>query len=719
MSQVASRETETETKANTHLAYQPALDGVRAIAVAMVLFFHAGFGWMPAGYLGVSIFFTLSGFLITSILLREGGRTGVLDLGRFYARRLRRLLPASVLGLALIGVAYLNGQFAGVPRFREQMLGAALNVYNWVQIVSDSTYADVYAGSTAFVSPLEHYWSLAVEEQFYLIWPVVLLLIIRRFVNRDPRLVTITITGLFVFFAVTSPLLAARYGPDFGYWSTPTRFAEILAGAALAAAMISRTRIPAWVGRLALPALVVLMILAVVLPSASGPAFTGWMGAIAVVSGLLILGLQAPSALRSTLSVLPLVAMGRMSYGIYLFHWPIFVLYRQRGWDLTEPSGFVLAVTTTVAISTISYFFVEQAVRNAKWPNRATIVGAVAVIGISVVAILAMPVSRGFLEPNANALAGASIDPDEEPVELISAEDESAATTTSAPDPAPISTEAVLSPETDTATTAPPAPATTAPPVPATTAPPAPATTTPEIPLSISLPETPNRPVRVLTVGDSTGFYVGQALAEWSVDNSDFARSSMLWCEGCGFILDGTITTFESETYLRNSNEMVQNEIPQSVNDLAPDVVVLMTTVSDLTNRIWADEEGILTPFDELYVERMTESYNSVTESLIELGVPNIVWISPPVPNGYWRVAEMGELERWDVLDDLLTTIEENNPDRVTVVDLQNWMDRSGYTDDPIWRPDGTHLTEDSALTLVDEFLGPRLVRIALGAAPT
>jgi len=710
MSQAVSSETKTESNAKSHLEYQPALDGVRAIAVAMVLFFHAGFGWMRAGYLGVSIFFTLSGFLITSILLREGNRTGNLALGRFYARRLRRLLPASVLCLAFIGVAYLSGQFQGVPRFREQMLGAALNVYNWVQIGSDSQYADVYAGTTAFTSPLEHYWSLAVEEQFYLIWPVVLLLIVRRFANRDPKMITMIISGLFVFFAITSPLLAARYGPDFAYWSTPTRFAEILAGAALAAAMISGLRIPVWIGRLALPTLGGLIVLAILLPSSSGPAYTGWMGVIAIASGLLILGLQAPSGLRSVLSVFPLVLLGRMSYGVYLFHWPIFVLYRQNGWDLTQPGGFALAVATTLAISAASYFLVEQVIQNVSWPNPRTIVVAVAVTAFTVVAILAMPVSRGFLEPNADALASASIDPDEEPVALIAADEEPSPSTTPAPDPAPTNTDAVANPEPepDTEPTTPAAPTTTT----ATT-------TTPEIPLSVSLPETPNRPVRLLTVGDSTAFYVGQALAEWSVDNSDFARSSMLWCPGCGFILDGTTTSWDTEVLLKRAREVIQEEVPQLVKSLTPDAVVLMTSISDLTNRIWSEEEGVLTPFDDLHFERMTESYNNFTDNLIELGVPNIVWIAPPVPNDYWQVPEMDELERWDVLRDLLLTIEENNPDRVTVVDLDDWMNRSGYTTDPEWRPDGTHLTEDSALNLVDEFLGPLLVRLALGASPT
>ncbi|RLE18709.1 MAG: hypothetical protein DRJ50_12825, partial [Actinobacteria bacterium] len=518
MTQVANREAESRAR----LEYQPALDGVRAIAVAMVLFFHAGFGWMRAGYLGVSIFFTLSGFLITSLLLRESDRSGQADLGRFYARRLRRLLPASIICLTFIGIAYISGEFAFVPRFRGQMLGAVLNVYNWVQIGSGSTYEDIFATAPALTSPLEHYWSLAIEEQFYLIWPVVLLLIVRRAAGR--RSTAMVISGLFALFALSSPLLAALFGSDFAYWSTPTRFSEILAGAALAAILIARGQIPAWVGRLALPTLAGLVALAVLLPSASGPAYTGWMGAIAIVSGLLILGLQGPSPVRRALSVAPLIALGKISYGVYLFHWPVFVLYRQHGWDLTDPGGFVVAVGTTLAISVTSYVLVEQVIRSAKWPNPRTLVASGALLGVSVAALLVMPVSRGFLEPNKQVLETAAIDPDEDVVELLGA---APATTTRATTAAPADGSSRTDPDEVSATTAPPGSASpTNVAVPTTSL-------VQDLPLTIALPETPNRPVRLLTVGDSTSASVGHALAEWSVDNSDFARTNVLWCPGC------------------------------------------------------------------------------------------------------------------------------------------------------------------------------------------
>ncbi len=146
--------------AGTSWGYQPALDGLRAVAVAMVLCFHAGFSWMGGGYFGVSVFFTLSGFLITSLLLGQmkGGRP--VALRDFYSRRARRLLPASSVCLAAILVARLSGEFSEVPRLRVQLFGAIGQVFNWVQIAGSSSYSNLFGSAPALTSPLEHYWSL-------------------------------------------------------------------------------------------------------------------------------------------------------------------------------------------------------------------------------------------------------------------------------------------------------------------------------------------------------------------------------------------------------------------------------------------------------------------------------------------------------------------------------------------------------------------------------
>ena len=180
--------------------YQPALDGVRGIAVALVLCFHGGFGWMPGGYVGVSVFFTLSGFLITTLALREHGATGRLDVPAFYGRRLRRLLPASVACVAGVLVIAAFGGFEGAEGLRRDAVAALLQVFNWAALTEGRSYADVIGGG-ARLAPLDHYWSLAIEEQFYWLWPLALLAILRL-----PRRGRITVVA-----AIT--ILAAARGP--------------------------------------------------------------------------------------------------------------------------------------------------------------------------------------------------------------------------------------------------------------------------------------------------------------------------------------------------------------------------------------------------------------------------------------------------------------------------------------------------------------------------
>src|SRR5262245_33093968 len=152
------------------LGYEPALDGLRAVAVMAVLFFHARFSWAQGGFLGVSTFFTLSGFLITSLLLREHATTGSISLRSFWRRRFRRLLPASWLTLALViamGAAgwWNNDQLRDL---RGDVPAALAQVVNWHFILADRSYGAQFAAP----SPLEHYWSLSLEEQFYLVFPL-------------------------------------------------------------------------------------------------------------------------------------------------------------------------------------------------------------------------------------------------------------------------------------------------------------------------------------------------------------------------------------------------------------------------------------------------------------------------------------------------------------------------------------------------------------------
>ena len=155
------------------IAYQPALDGVRAISVIAVLLFHGGVAGFGGGYLGVSVFFTLSGFLITSLMLAEHDRRGRVEIGAFYVRRAKRLLPASLLCITSIALlAAATDWFDGVAALRRDLTGAVLQVANWVFLAGNGSYQQLLAQTAGQASPVEHYWSLAIEEQFYWLFPL-------------------------------------------------------------------------------------------------------------------------------------------------------------------------------------------------------------------------------------------------------------------------------------------------------------------------------------------------------------------------------------------------------------------------------------------------------------------------------------------------------------------------------------------------------------------
>jgi len=221
------------------IPYQPGLDGLRAVAVGAVLLFHGGVTWMRGGFLGVDIFFVLSGYLITTLLLVEWGRTRHIRLLAFWARRARRLLPA--LALLLVGVV-LFGLLVAAPetldRLRDDALSSIGYVANWRFIASGQSYFDQFVEA----SPLRHSWSLAIEEQFYLLWPLVLLVLLRW----RPRLSSLA--RLFAAGAIASALLMAvlvdpEGDPSRVYYGTDTRAQALLVGATLAAIMLRlRTR---------------------------------------------------------------------------------------------------------------------------------------------------------------------------------------------------------------------------------------------------------------------------------------------------------------------------------------------------------------------------------------------------------------------------------------------------------------------------------------------
>ena len=674
---------------------------------------------MSAGYLGVSVFFTLSGFLITTLLMSEQSATGRVSLGRFYSRRAKRLLPASLLCLVLVAVARSAGEFDRVDGLRRDGYGALLQSFNWVRLAGTTSYADLFAGGNpAVTSPLEHYWSLAIEEQFYLVWPLVLLGLL-TLAKRQGWSIVRMLAVVATAFAIAAPVIAHRYGGSAAYWSTPARLAEILIGGVLAAWIGRRGPVSSRAGRFAVLPLLAVVALASALPSGSGPAYQGLLPVYALFSAGLIYTLQAPGRVRALLSTAPFVASGRVSYGLYLFHWPIFVLLRNHGWDLATVWGFAVAASLTVACALMSYVLIEQPIRHSRWKPQRTAILALLGAATAFAVIAIAPGGVPFLQLDRAVLQQADIQPTNSLSELrplqaspLSPTIDSAPTAPSATGAAgtPTAPSTIARDSTAPAATTFAATATTA----TTSATATTATTAMTFPTTDVVTEIPSRPVRILVVGDSTAALLGQGIAAWSVQNPTVATSSLIWNPGLGFILDGTITTFDAANYLERAREIVYGELPMTIRSLQPDVVVLMTTVNDIANRKWSDSEGPLAPSDPAFRGRMTDSYRAISAAILDQGVAHVVWIVPPRPAALWRYADLNDPLRYQVQHDVIGAVVAGMPGRLGLVDLARWAEVTGSATDPTWRPDGVHMSVDAATVLAQQYLGAMLVQQAL-----
>jgi peptidoglycan/LPS O-acetylase OafA/YrhL len=350
-----------------HISYRPGLDGLRAIAVIAVFVFHSRIDWLPGGFLGVDLFFVLSGYLITSLLLVEWDARNRIDLRRFWLRRARRLLPALV--VVVLGALALSAIFArgDLARTRGDAVSSLLYYTNWHLIFANHSYF-VRMGQPSL---LQHLWSLAVEEQFYLIWPLLLvpgLVLVGR--KRLPMLVIAGIAGS----AALMWILYDPYGdPSRVYYGTDTRAFLLLMGILLALVWPAIERM-----RRALPLLELLGIAALVgsillflrMQDFSPTLYRGGDLAAAFCFVVLIAAVAHPlTGIGQALGVTPLRWVGERSYGIYLWHLPIILLISGVN---TRPSvGIVLAEAALVlALAELSFRFVEEPIRRGRLQRR-------------------------------------------------------------------------------------------------------------------------------------------------------------------------------------------------------------------------------------------------------------------------------------------------------------------------------------------------------------
>ncbi len=359
----------THSSRKSPAKYRPDIDGLRAIAIIAVVFYHAGFPGFGGGFVGVDVFFVISGFLITALLFKEAVATGRLSLSAFYARRVRRLMPAA---LIVVAVTMLLGAFVMPPASDEQrsLARSAMAVALFGSNFFFFTTAGGYFDAPSFSMPLLHTWSLAVEEQYYLIWPLLMLLIFRFFRgSHSEEAMGVRVTWALSVMFLLSLALSIGMTPDhrsFSFYLLPTRVWEFAIGGIVGLAGSSLyARLRSWGEGLAALGLV-LIAYAVVGFNDETP-FPGSAAIIPVCGAvLLIVGMTAneQGMVRRLLASRPLVFIGLLSYSWYLWHWPLLSFYRiyslGDAGNLTENA---LAIMAALALAWLTYVWIERPAR--------------------------------------------------------------------------------------------------------------------------------------------------------------------------------------------------------------------------------------------------------------------------------------------------------------------------------------------------------------------
>jgi peptidoglycan/LPS O-acetylase OafA/YrhL len=354
--------------------YMPGLDGLRAVAVLSVIAFHLGFGWAPGGLLGVGIFFTLSGYLITDILLSQLSARGRIKLGAFWLGRARRLLPALFVMLAIV-IAWVTVFGPAQPdQFRKAVVSAVFYVNNWQQIFANVSYFARFAPE----GPLNHLWSLSVEEQFYILWPFLLLLGVKLVHERPlpsgvrPRLALVALAAAVVSSIEMAILYHPSLDPSRIYYGTDTRAGGLLFGAALAMVWPSRRlshRITLnarnTLDGLGLLGLAVIAIMIWQVGEFDSFLYQGGFVVLSLATVLVLMPLAHPACRLGTwLGVRPLRWVGVRSYGIYLWQTPIIVLTMSKSVQSESLLVKALQFAAILGVSALSWKFIEEPIRH-------------------------------------------------------------------------------------------------------------------------------------------------------------------------------------------------------------------------------------------------------------------------------------------------------------------------------------------------------------------
>lgn len=649
-------------------AHRPGLDGLRGLAVAGVLAFHSGFGWATGGYLGVSAFFTLSGFLIATLLLGEHRSTGSIDLRAFWVRRFRRLLPAALLGV-VAATAYVLafGTDVTIDRFGGDALAAIGYVANWRFVLSELSYAELFTEA----SPLQHYWSLAIEEQFYLVLPLVAAVVLRGR-RRSAGLTAVALAGL-----VASVAASLALAGDRAYYGTDTRMAELLVGVLLATwhhrRDLDRTlgpRVRAIAGGAALAGM--LFMWATVEQSSS--LLHPWLlVGHAVLTGAVIAAVLSPTPVADALSVPVLARLGRISYGVYVFHWPIFLWLSPArtgldGGGADEALLLALRLAATLAVAVPSYLLVEQPIRHhglRLGGRRGPAIGVAAAAAVAALAIVPTLVLERD-DPIDFAAAEALQD------ELL---EQSARPTT-------------------TTSTAPTSP-----------------TTTPTAEAGPTPTEPPGPPPRVALFGDSTALLFIPGLIDWAVETGRMDFNAAAAIPGCGIGRGGERQNREAGVERVPEGCDFTTAWQQALTTGEPDIAVVEIGLWDITDRRLDGDDQWRTIGDPVYDRYLRDELRVATDLLLETA-DSVVWVLKPPPVSTTRERGDPTFERIDLFNEMLVDLFGDDPD-VGFADLDDWLASTpDGTDSRRLRPDGTHFSEETSVELA-QWLGPAILEAA------
>jgi peptidoglycan/LPS O-acetylase OafA/YrhL len=694
-------------------AYQGSLDGLRALAVLAIIAYHFNYGWARGAYLSVDLFFILSGFLITTLLVLEWQRHSTIALRQFWARRARRLLPA--LFLVLIFVAVLT-RLVIDPWNRAPVRGDGLAslfyVANWRFIADKQGYFELFSAA----SPLRHMWTLAIEEQFYLVWPLVVFVTLRLGHGSLRILTAVCVVAIGASIAI----MAAVYGtgdPLRAYYGTDARAHTILFGALLALLLVTWSPSATAQRRLASLGTAAFVAMLVAWHFATGTSaryYHGGSAAYAVLACIVIAGALQPGKLRTVLSFGPLAWIGRLSYGIYLFHWPIIVWLVPSRVHLTGMSLNLLRLVVTFLVATLSYYLIELPVRERRlrtlaW-RRSTRSEGPRAVGIRfgvvfsmfavVVTIAIVLASATGATPPPSYLSGSRTPPTFPAATQRSDGHASTQITFATPkvnfiwgygdplfcgQPRPSETRAAVAEATR---------------------------------LGAPSGVRSASGLRILIVGDSTAcsLYPGLKAVGDQV-GAEVAQASVF---GCG-IASGHITTTRGEQITPHSERcpaMVDAAVTPAIEQMRPDIVVWMS--------LWEKSDVIAagktlvsgTPSgDAEMLRRMDASLARLTKYGAKVVLVTVAAAAPNDAQGTQNTSNAVDDASYARLDDIDRRFAQPNPQSVTVLDLAHRICPNGprcpeFVDGMRMRPDGRHFAPQAA-SIAANWLMPKIVAVA------